>query len=70
MRGYWSQNKREWSAEIHGDHALYAVIYMCMRSVRGIEDKKHHTKESHRKKMDAEAAETKKRDALREVQTS
>lgn len=30
--GYYSENKSRWSAEIHGDHNLYMVVFLIMQS--------------------------------------
>jgi len=48
VRGYWSQNKCEWSASIGGDRAFWTTLYLCMRSLGAIPDRRYHTRESHR----------------------
>lgn len=34
--GYYEQNKCRWSAEIHGDQAMWTVIFLIMRSLGAI----------------------------------
>lgn len=70
VRGYYSQNKSEWSAEIHGDYAMWMVIHLCMRAIGALRTAKYHTKESHRAELDRQAEESKTYEAVREIQES
>jgi len=70
VRGYWSQNKREWSAEIHSDHSMWMVVHMCMRALGALPDCRYTTREEHRKQLDAETAENKLCESVEQVQES
>lgn len=70
VRGYWSQNKCEWSAEIYGDYSMWMVIHMCMRALGALRDCYYTTKEQHRKQLDDEAAEAKMYESVERVQES
>jgi len=51
IRGYWTQNKCQWSASIGGDHAFWATLFLCMRSIGALPDRRYHTRESHRREL-------------------
>jgi hypothetical protein len=70
IRGYWSENKSEWSAEIYSDYHMYMVVHMCMRALGALRDAKYTTQEEHRKQLDAETAEHKLYRSVEEVQES
>lgn len=61
--GYYSANKRKFSAEIHGDFKLHTTIFLILRSLGVVKPFEWHTKESHRKELDAESARSKARAA-------
>ena len=51
IRGYYSQNKKEFSAEINNDYDMWMVMHMMMRTLGVLKDKKYTTKESHKKEL-------------------
>lgn len=54
--GYYdSGDKKKWSAEIHGDHTLYTVVFLIMRTLGAVKPLQSHTQESHRKKLDEDS---------------
>ena len=53
---YESTDKKVWSAEISGNYLLYITLYLILKSLEYIEPMKWHTKESHRKELDADFA--------------
>ncbi len=54
---YESTDKKVWSAEISGDYLMYITLYLILKALEYIEPIKWHTKESHRKELDADYAE-------------
>lgn len=50
VRGYWSQNKREWSAELYSDYSLWTVVHMCMRALGALPDQQYNTRDCGRVK--------------------
>lgn len=68
--GYHSQNKRQWSASIGGDFALWTVVFLCMQSIGALSDKKYHTRRSHQKEMEAEKAARERYESVKKDQNS
>jgi hypothetical protein len=53
--GYYEKSdKKKWSCELHDDSYLQITLFLIMRSLGFIKPNKWHTKESHRKELDAE----------------
>jgi hypothetical protein len=70
IRGYFSQNKRQWSASIQSDFALWTVIFLCMQSIGALRNKEYHTRESHQKEMEAEKMARERYESVKKVQDS
>ena len=51
IKGYYSQNQKEFSAEINNDYDLWMVLHMTLRELMVLEDKKYTTKEEHKKQL-------------------
>lgn len=58
---YGTGDKRRWSAEVHGDCRLYTAVFLVMRSLGAVRPLEWHTRESHRKELDAQSAKEKAR---------
>lgn len=56
---YYEENKREFSAEIDGDNALWTTVYLIMRAIGAVQPLKWHTEATHREEMDARSAREK-----------
>jgi hypothetical protein len=53
--GYYEpSDKRRWSAEIHGDQALWATLFLLMRSVGAVQPSRWNTPETHKAEMEAD----------------
>lgn len=64
--GYYEpSDKKKWSAEIWGDQALWTTVFLLLRSMDVIKAAEWHTRESHRKELDEQAARRKAREAAR-----
>ena len=58
---YEESDKKTWSACINADEDLWVTIYLILDALGHIPPKKWHTKESHRKELDAQRAEREKK---------
>lgn len=70
VRGYWSENKCEWSAEVYSYHEFWTVIYLCMKAIGAMPIRKYMTEAEHKAKLEADRKENNRRQALRDVQES
>jgi len=53
--GYYGDgHNTRWSAEIHGDDAVWTTLFLCMKHVGGLARHAFHTRATHRAKLDAE----------------
>ena len=63
--GYYSADRCRWSAQIHGDHALWAVVFEVMRSLGWMRVKRAVTRVEHEVQLAAETARFKAEQAKR-----
>lgn len=60
---YYCKDNKQFSAEIGGNHALWASVFTILKARGVVKPAEWHTRESHRKKLDAERAKSDARDA-------
>jgi hypothetical protein len=53
---YETSDKKKWSAEIGGDYSLHTTIFLMLRSLDVVKPHQWHTRESHKKELEAETA--------------
>ena len=51
---YYSQNQRQWSAQIGSENRLWTVIFLIMDKLGDIEPLRYQTREEHRAQLDRE----------------
>ncbi len=45
--GYYTNDNRRWSAEIHGVPALWATLFLCMKELGGLSPLRYLTRAEH-----------------------
>lgn len=50
--GYYCQNKKQYSAEVHGEHAIWAFVLATLKGRGAVEPFEWNTRETHKKKLD------------------
>lgn len=56
--GYYAESdRRQWSAAIGGDSAMWTTVFIIMKALGAVKPMKWHTQESHRAQLAAERAE-------------
>lgn len=58
--GYFSDNNRQFSAEIHSSESLWTAVFLMMRGLGMIKPFEWHTRESHKKALDEQSARWKR----------
>lgn len=54
--GYYSADSRRWSAEIHGQNALWTVLFLCMMTLGAMTPLIYHTRDEHLAQLAADRA--------------
>lgn len=63
--GYYGANRRKWSAEIHGQHKLWSVLFLCMINLGALKPLLYRTREDHLAELAADRAAREARKAAK-----